>query len=351
MKETIEMLVVKGIKDPIIDELYPECRKCVMRNLEIIDACPIDKKRARHTKIENEHGYIFGCTKKSTLVLAKKIHHAVLSRHLPFLKELLAYTKQLDERYDKEYKRLLHNIESHDAHIIQEFQYIASEEDMARAARRHREFIADTLSADPIKSARALLKIFQSAIGIKTEITIYQRLYLDKNWEDNKKNYSVHPVVMNTAYKFFEDFSASNIILNIGECYESVLIDYECVSIILYHLLDNAGKYVLKSTSVDITFHRLREMVVIELSMMSVATEASEYELVFKEGYSGENVRKLKKQEKQGKGYGMAIIKEISSRCKYLFEVDWNVERKRILVGDVPYTRNVFRLGLPYFPK
>ncbi|MFT3784336.1 MAG: ATP-binding protein [Nibricoccus sp.] len=343
MSEMLVRFTEASGSSPLLDEFPIECQQCIVHNYANPISCPIDQKQARHRQVKSGYGSIVGCSKKPTLVRGASTFDKILEAKLPILKELAFYKRQLDSRYDREYKRLLHNIESHDAHIIQEFQNVATEDEMVENRNRHREFLADQLSEDPIRSARALLKIFQSAIGIKNEITIYRRLYMEKQWQDERGVHRVHAVILNTAYKFFEDFTAAGIKLNVGQTQTEVYVDFECVSVILYHLLDNSRKYAAPGRPIDVTYAETSQRIDVRVSMVSLASDPEERESLYLPGVSGKYAKDLKRDSK---GQGLAIVRDITSKTDITFSIDWDVENNSVMYNGVPYTRNVFHVGM-----
>jgi hypothetical protein len=342
VKNCFSQVVLNGMA-PLRSNFEDYCTSCLVRPESKLLKCPFDGKAARQYLATTESCSVFACSKKNTLVNGEKTFSSMVCAKMEELKTIGTYKKILDDRYALDYKRLLHNIESHDAHIIQEFCDIAPEDEMIRNHGRHREYLADIVRANPDGVSRALLKTHQSAIGIKNEITIYQRLYGRSGFKEVLEKHGVHRLFMNTAYKFFEDFSSRGIFLNISNSYADVLADFECASVVLYHLLDNARKYGIKDKPINIDFNVTDKLVCILLRMTSVECLPSEREDVFKPEFSGANAKKIKASSR---GMGMAVVKDILDRSSLKLECRWSVTGKRITVGDIDYAANEFILSL-----
>lgn len=344
MKESLRRLTSAGDDQPFFDEFPPQCLSCIKGPNALIEKCPIDGKRARHCTITGTYGSIFECNKAEGLVKSAKIHANVLSNGIGLLKTLGEYKRRISEKYDKAFKRLLHNVERNDAHIIQDFQNVVSEAEMIAAHGRHRTVVSSALKKDLPLAAKAMLNIFKAAISIKNEITIYQRLYVDSVWRQEPKNYKVHRVFMNTAYKFYEDFSALGISLKVGDSYDEVLVDFESISVVLFHLLDNAAKYAYPNSTIEVSFLRAADTKTtsIVIQMTSVAVEENEKKEIHLEGRSGIHAIKL---GRSGKGFGMSIAADIMCKTDLHLDIKWDIEKKITVHENIPYTRNVFTLA------
>ncbi len=342
MSEAFVRLTSHGDSEPFFSEFPPQCAVCIGQKIEVVEHCPLDGRRARHSTIHGTHGSVFGCTRKASLVASRKLHEAVLKEGLEHLKTLGQYKRRIVEQYERAFKRMLHNVERNDAHVIQEFQNVVPDSLLIGSQRSFRSVVAEAISNDLSASAKALTNVFKAAIAIKNELTIYQRLYLDTVWRDELGKYKAHKVLMNTAYKFYDEFNETGIWLDVGECYDEVEIDFECVSVVIFHIMDNARKYAKPNSVIFVSFIRNSEMsdLSIRIEMTSLAVSPDESAQVELEGISGRLPQKL---GKAGKGIGLSIVRHIVSRARLKFEVDWGSAGEAI--GDAVYAVNVFLLG------
>jgi K+-sensing histidine kinase KdpD len=328
----------------VIDESAPECTKCIARGLDLIEKCPIDRKQARHTLKSSAAGSIFDCEKKHGFVKSLKMHEAKIDRDLPLLESLIQFQTTISKRYEKDYNRLLHNLVTHNAHSIQEFQTIASEAELIAGGQRQLEVLSEIISRDKNAASTALLRMFQNAVAIKNEISTYKRLY--RSGESlSLKMHEVHKILMNAAYKFFSDFNEINVIVAISPTNQRLLIDYDCVSIILYHILDNARKYVLPHTRISVGYLTKGDRFLVQFRMDSLWIDADELEKIYHEGYSGKHV---KASNLQGTGYGLSIVRDLAARCRAEVEFDIsNQEQTRRVFNGKTYGEKTIMLSLP----
>ncbi len=344
MKDSLLRLSSAGENAPFLDEFPPECKQCLSSGPKVIDKCPIDGRKARLSKIEGANGVVIGCAKKKSLVESDSLHERVLRGGLDQVNILAPYKRLIVEKYEKAYKRLLHNVERNDAHIIQEFQNVVPDKVVIGSQKNYRAIVADHASADIMLAAKALINVFKAAISIKNELTIYQRLYVEPVWRSEMAVYRLHSVFMNTAYKFYDEFNDYSIWLNVGESYDYVNVDFESVSVVLFHLMDNTRKYAKPSSEVFVHFERSVDSreASIRIEMISLAVEESEKSRILIEGYSGYYAQKM---ARAGKGIGMSIVNDIVTKSGLSLTIDWDIAGKREMVNGYPYTTNRFILG------
>jgi hypothetical protein len=326
--------------DKLVDESHPECGACIAQKRSIVPKCPIDGKCARHTVITLPHGTVFDCAKKHGFVKSARMHEEMIRNTCDVLETLAEYKNVIQRQYEGDYQRLLHNIVSNNAHCIQEVYDIVSEDRLIKDPQQV-DSLTHAIAHDPMAAAKAVLRIFQSAVAIKTEVSTYERLYR-KQGQINNKRHNIHRVFMNTAYKFFPGLSEAGIYLRVEASREEVWLDYECVSIILYHILDNARKYALPRMDIHVTFPRDYKGISIVMNMISIQILDAEVDNIYAEGYTGVYAKKL---ERAGTGYGMSIVRELTSRAKIGFNIIRNANPKvSQKSNDVPYVRNIFEL-------
>lgn len=342
MKYGLIQLTSSGDKEPYFSEFSGECVACIKRQQEIVEKCPIDGRKARHSTVVGPYGAVFGCAKKHGFVVSKSLHESALGDAVKDLKALAEFKRRILEQYEKAYKRLLHNVERNDAHIIQEFQNVVPDALLVGSQKGVRGIVSNAISKDLPAASKALTNIFKAAIGIKNELTIYQRLYVDPHWRPELGTYKAHKVFMNTAYKFYDEFNEVGIWLDVGDCHDYVEIDFECVSVVLFHILDNARKYVKPHSDIMVQFTKRadKDELSIHIEMTSLTVEPDEVSRIELEGVSGRNAEKL---GKSGKGIGMAVIRDIVSKAGLAFAAKWGLDR--IHFEGVPYSRNVLILG------
>jgi K+-sensing histidine kinase KdpD len=152
---------------------------------------------------------------------------------------------------------------------------------------------------------------------------------------------------MNTAYKFFDDFSQRGINVIVARTIARIFVDYECLAIVLYHLLDNAKKYALANRDITIDFEQNALALNIFMRMISVKLEPDEVPNVYKTGFKGRHTQNL---GRKGGGLGMGVLKEIVDKTSIGFSANWGTAVE-VMDGQTPYAKNEFILSLPLVVK
>jgi len=101
------------------------------------------------------------------------------------------------------------------------------------------------------------------------------------------------------------DFSDKDVIVKVNEYDGRINIDYETMHVALYHIIENAAKYVRPKTNLFINFKENTHTLKVEFVMESLFIEELEKDRIYEEGYSGLNVKNI---GKQGEGIGMYRI-------------------------------------------
>jgi signal transduction histidine kinase len=197
--------------------------------------------------------------------------------------------------------RLIHNLTSLNAHNIQEIDDFIPQELLATNYQDLLKYIQDQIKKDSKNAALMFLRIAKHNVHMKTEFSIYKKLdRLDASLEFTINQ--IRKVILNVLHTFFADFTNQNIYIYVSEFKGRVKIDYESIQVALYHLIENASKYTMSDTKVEINFEeRLNEVDVI-FKMKSLYLDDEEVEKIFIEGYSGKVAKECKLN---GDGIGM----------------------------------------------
>ena len=87
-------------------------------------------------------------------------------------------------------------------------------------------------------------------------------------------------------------------------------IDYNAIKVASYYILDNAIKYSLENTGIQILFVDSDNTLEIVFRMVSPQILKEEQDLIFEKGFRGQNAKLLKSS---GSGYGLHCAKKILS--------------------------------------
>ena len=245
-----------------------------------------DNISIRSEKIKYKNGWIF------LYVDNPSITHKIFNRYMEcmysFYDSLIGKSEDLAEYYDGKIRRLKHNINNYNAKIQDELENIISY-DVNLHRNNWRSSIAqleNVIKDDLTLSAKTLLHIFKYVKLINAEMDVYDIM----NSEKPILNISEHPirkVVDLSVQAFFLDLIDKNVNISINDNNDKVWIDYPTISVVLGHIIDNAVKYILRDSQLNISISPSANYVIVEFLMTSLFVDEKECEDIFAENYSG----------------------------------------------------------------
>ena len=320
--------------------LYSEIDKCKAENM--FCTCPILKKTKRHGKKNTDSGFVYLCIYTSNITTQQ------YKRILDIL--ILVYNQLCRigdcETEEARSKVLRHNINNYNAKIQDELESIIPQESIAKKDWKETiNIIKEDIQDNPETTAFTLFRILKNIKLINAEMNVFD--LINSNIEElDLQKHSIHKVVGITLQPFFLDFIQNSNHINIGNCYEDVLIDYSTFSVVLGHIWDNASKYMGIESELNILFRSDSTSVIIEISMQSLYIEESEAEAVFMKNYSGTWANKA---SLNGYGIGMYYAKkltEMNGGSIVLQRGDLSY-----MIGGLPYANNKIIIRLQkYIP-
>ena len=296
-----------NIDGSVLTNMSKECLPCVhsckSKNEKLI--CENNSQERRRGAEGNEKGFYFICTDKA-------IKSTRIFKEKKLVIKLIIDSYE-EARYQQEVRktininRFIHNLLSINASNLQSIYSFIPQENFAKRNRVDIvESIKEIIKSRPNEASKLFIDVAKNEQLEKTEFSIYEKLFGNASIE--KLPYKIHSVVLLILNTFWENFSDSSVHFNIGESYSKVLFDYECLAGTLVHLFDNAAKYIMPRSALNIIFEESDEEVLVKLEMLSLKIEEHEKELIFEEEISGSLPNKL---DKNGKGLGLSIVKKL----------------------------------------
>jgi hypothetical protein len=245
-------------------------------------------------------------------------------------------------RINEDTKRLLHNLISLNAHIIQEIYSLVPQDDLANKQSGHLAMVENIIKSNTKDVAIAVLRILKSSASMKTEFSVFNKLFND-NPNLRRSSHEVHKVLMNVFYLFFSDFTDKGVLVDVRPSKLKATFDYELVHVALYYIIENTAKYILPNTKLIVTCEDAVATVLISFRMKSIQVKENEVDAIFEDGYSGEVPRKT---GQSGKGIGMNRVAKIIdlNAGKIVFFPDFSSVES---IRGVPYQDNIIMLYLP----
>ena len=290
--------------EKISDNLAEECKLCFQECNSIgkqILSCPKYGGERRQGKITNNKGTTFLCDLTKTTKLFRDKLEALSYAFYDLIIPKQRYENEAKQIEQQRVNRLIHNLTSLNAHNIQEIDDFIPQELLATNAQRLLEYIQGEIKRDIKNASLMFLRIAKHNIHMKTEFSIYKKLdRLDASFEFTPNQ--IRKVLLNVLHTFFIDFTNQNIYVYVAEFKGRVKIDYESIQVALYHLVENASKYTMSDSRIDISFQERQNEVDVIFQMKSLYIDNDEVEKIFIEGYSGKVAKQCKLN---GDGIGM----------------------------------------------
>lgn len=259
---------------------------------------------------------------------------------------MLAAAANIDHEIDRararavnQTKRLIHNLKSLTAKIAQEIYFIALQDKLIASPKDSLSYLEKQISGNPVEAAKAFLAILKYQTAQKTEFSAFQKL----NGEIGifaKESHKVHKVLMNVFYLFFSDFTDKHIKVDVQPSELQGLFDYDSIHVAIYHLVENAAKYIRNSGSFSVQATKVGHMINIVFDMESLVIQSDEVEKIFQENYSGQLARNY---ELQGSGIGLFLARQMATANGGTL----TVLNGPPLPSSRDYARNKFILTIP----
>lgn len=290
----------------------------------------------------SKSGTVFGFSNDQDYLRSTKKFRTTLETILNSIDFLLDAVRTHSESTNASTKRLIHNLTSLNAHNIQEIYSIVPQELLASKTSGHIAEVQKIVSGSTRDVALALLAIAKTNLSMKTEFSVFRNLF-NAQPSLQRKRHVVHKVLMNVLYLFFPDFTDKDVHVSITDSTVSAWFDYESIHVALYHLIDNASKYVKPRSDINIVIEERNEWVALLFEMRSLKILKDEVPKLFDEGFSGSLAEKT---GKSGSGIGTSLIRKVLELNNGTVEVKIYPETIETLMG-IEYQDNIFEIVLP----
>jgi signal transduction histidine kinase len=309
--------------------------------------CPIEMRDKRHGKI-HANGldiYLVSFDTNTTNRIFKQYFVAC-----QFFSPLIAKGKQaVEDSAALNFRRLKHNLVTHNATILQALYAVFPQDTLLVNVKDQPKYISETFRSNTLACSRLIQKILKSANQVKAEFSAFDLITANPMPQKQLESHSAHKIVAVVLSPFWFEFIQNDISIDVGQCHESILVDYESVSVAFYHLFDNATKYIAPKSTLNIIYQQNDSEVTIILEMTSLRIKSSELERIFEEDFSGEFAQET---EKAGTGLGMGIAKKLIEFNSGSISVRNNINQKdRREINGIPYERNQFLIRFHRSPQ
>ncbi|MGY6517559.1 MAG: hypothetical protein ACXIUZ_02485 [Lysobacteraceae bacterium] len=303
----------------------------------------VQGKKIRFGSVIGQLGEVKLVTEDPGLVKSRKkfdVHIGAIYDAIPSITELAS---QAEDRFLARSRRLIHNLTSLNGHMIQDIYSVISQDKLAGNVRRSIPLIEEEMKGrNSIAFAKTLLSLAKHSAAMKNEFAVFRKAD-NLNESADLKNHRLHKVVMNVAYLFFSDFADAGSFINVKQSTLRAQADYEFAFVALYHLFDNAAKYICPNTNLEVGIYQVDGSVRVEFDMQSLAIGPEEIPQLTLEGYSGVWPKKC---SRSGDGVGLSVVDRVMRIQGGGLELVVNSDGQ-FEVDGVPYQNNRFILIFP----
>lgn len=300
----------------------------------------VQGRKVRFGKFVGDYGEVRLVTEDPDLVASRRqfdVRIGVIYDAIPTITEVAS---SAEDRFLARSRRLIHNLTSLNGHMIQDIYSVISQDRLAGNVRRSIPLIEEEMKGQKSSSfAKAFLSLAKHSAAMKNEFAVFRKSD-NLNEAVELKSHNLHKVVMNVAYLFFSDFADAKSFVNVRHAVLRARADYEFAFVAIYHLFDNAAKYICPETNLDVSISQEGELAKIEFEMRSLVIWPEEAPNLTLEGYSGEWP---KRRSLNGDGVGLSVVDRVmrmqGGRLDFLGNSDSQFE-----FDGVPYQKNRFFL-------
>jgi signal transduction histidine kinase len=341
MNDSLYRLVNAQTEVVIIDDIPPDQFKIISQEL-IRDGSikiAISGRQAKALKLSNDLYVIYLLTFDGDLIKSNRLLKTEAQIILTSAFNIDGQIQKAKDRAESQTKRLIHNLKSLSAKTTQEIYFVALQSKLMESPRDALRYLEKQVSQSPREAAKAFLEILKHNTAQRAEFSAFHKLNGDVITL-SKESHKIHKVLMNVFYLFFQDFTDKGVTVDVSHSDMHGLFDYESIHVCIYHIVENAAKYIKNGGRFSVSVTRLNGDMDVIFDMESLLIGDNETDRIFLEGISGDNAIN---EQLQGTGIGLYLARRMATiNGGYL-----RVLNGRPLVGTPKFARNRFTLTLP----
>lgn len=310
--------------------------------------CNLDKKQRRQGIKPHKKGRVYLCSSQQDDLKSTKTFSKKFQPHFLLLSQIDNIRENVKKDLISPTKRLTHNITSLNAHCLQEFYSVVSQDDLSMNHKGQLKLVEKMIDQNSRNMAKAFLRVLKNNRLMKTELSVFEKLY-DANTPIRKRKHDVRKVFLSALHVYFQDFADKEIELNIQDGNYFAFFDYESIIVSLMHVADNATKYTCVKSNIDVSFEETDQYIVTKVRMLSIKITDEDIHQIFKEGFSGTHAKTL---GMAGNGIGMSILFKLLELNDAKVEMKRNCDRtKNKTILSIPYEINELNIFFDKFRK
>jgi len=234
---------------------------------------------------------------------------AVYISLIPKLKQIEHGQRQ---HFDSIMRRFAHNLVKFQTRFKGNFNRLISDSARSRPYNEFREEVKQRIESNTSVAADDVCQMSHRAVDLDAQIDTLRIIsgYTDSSMPDTKINVDLQRTMYRIINPFIDEFKKKNIKINLDidqakSTKERVMIAPGLFNAAIWQLLDNASKYILEGTDVNISALLTSSPKVLEFEMISVCIDDDELEKIFYERYKGRHAG-----NKAEAGIGLFIVRK-----------------------------------------
>jgi signal transduction histidine kinase len=216
------------------------------------------------------------------------------------------------QRFESINKRFAHNLIKFQTRFKGNFSRLISDSARERPFSEFQEEVRRRIEANTNVAAQDVCQMSHRAVDLDAQIDTLRVIsgYADTPSPNNRIRVNSLKTIFRLTNPFVEELSKRGVKINVNIApvksgSDKVLVDPSLFNAAIWQLLDNASKYVLDNTLIDITSNLSDHPQKLQLSMQSVCIDPDEEELIFLEGRKGRHAGK-----KGENGIGLYVVRK-----------------------------------------
>ncbi len=237
--------------------------------------------------------------------------------YLSFIPKLKQIQMSQRQSFDAIIRRFSHNLIKFQKRFKDNFSRLISDKSRARSYADFKNEVEKRIKGNTSVAADDVCQMSHRAIDLDAQI---ETLRIIGGYADNTGTLlstDIKKAMYRLTNPFLDELSKRKIdisidIENITSANNKVSVVHSLFNAAIWQLLDNASKYVLSNSIIEITADLNSKPKKVMIKMISICIDEDEYEEIFKETYQGRHVKKNEETGigKDGNGIGMFIVRK-----------------------------------------
>lgn len=235
--------------------------------------------------------------------------------YISLIPKLQQVERSQRQHFDAIIRRFAHNLIKLQTRFKANFIHLISDTARARPFSEFQDEVKKRIESNTLVAAQDVCQMSHRAVDLDAQVETLRVIsgYADSAAPSEPIRVNLQKTIYRLANPFIQELrdKGVEIIVNIPSTpsgSEKVLVIPELFNAALWQLLDNASKYVLDGTSINISATLSTCPQEMEIVMTSVCIDEDEQELIFLEGRKGRH-----SGTKSGNGIGMFVVRKALS--------------------------------------